>query len=253
MATGSAPRAALAKAIPQRPRAHAWLGLALAIAFAVLVLPVITAERWVGAHATAGEPAPITVRVPLLAGFETAVRHVGGGIVIARGEPLTPARIAEIDDLADAMPRGPLMFGAVFLLIAVLAAIFTHHMRRSTYGRLLRVQLASLGAIAIVAAAVKVALLATPVSILVMPVALFALVPTLCLDRIVGLATGVLAALVLAILAPFDLGVAILLLAQVAVAGLVVTERPKSAGPPRSRPVARRPRAPRSRFRCCTT
>jgi len=225
------PRAALAKAIPPRRRAGAWLGLALAIVFALGLLPVITAERWLGAHPTAGEPSPITVRVPLLAGFDTQVRHVGGGVVIGRGELATPAKVAEVDDLADAMPRGPLLLGSVLLLIGVLAAIFTHHSRRSTYGRLLRVQLASLGLIAVVAIAVKALLLTTPVSILVVPVALFALVPTLCLDRIVGLATGVLAALVLATLAPFDLGVAILLLVQVAVAGLVVAERPKKRWP----------------------
>ena len=49
---------------------------------------------------------------------------------------------------------------------------------------------------------------------LVVPVALFAMVPTLVLDRIVGLATGTLAALVVSLLVPFDVGVAILLLVQ---------------------------------------
>jgi hypothetical protein len=220
-------RAALAKAIPQRPRVRGWPGLAFAIGFALLLLPVITAERWLGPPPALGEPSALTVRVPPLAGFDTPARHIGGGVVVARGATVTPDVLIQIQDLGDTMPGGPRLAVAVLLLVGVLAAIFSHHMRRSTYGRLVRVQLASLGAIAIVAVGVKALMLLTPVSILVVPVALFALVPTLCLDRIVGLATGVLAALVLAILAPFDLGVAILLLVQVAVAGLVVAERPK--------------------------
>ena len=58
-------------------------------------------------------------------------------------------------------------------------------------------------------------MLTTALSVLVVPVALFAMVPTLVLDRVVGLATGTLAALVVSLLVPFDVGVAILLLVQV--------------------------------------
>src|SRR5262249_45988968 len=124
-------------------------------------------------------------------------------------------------------PRGPALYAAFFALIFVLAAIATHHMQRSTKGRLVRVQVVSLSAIAALVVIVKIALLSTAVSALVVPVAVLALVPTLALDRPVGLAPGVLGALVVSLLAPFDLGLAILLLVQSATAGLVVAERPK--------------------------
>ena len=152
----------------------------------------------------------------------------GGGYVIARGEtPQSADDLAQIRAVEDASPHGPMPYAAFFALVTVLAAIFTHHMRRSSYGRLVRVQLASLTLIAIACIAVKAVLLMTSVSILVIPVALLALVPTIALDRVVGLATGVLAALVISLLAPFDLGVATMMLVQVSVAGLVVSERPK--------------------------
>ena len=66
-----------------------------------------------------------------------------------------------------------------------------------------------------------------------------AIVPTLALDRVVGLATGILAALVVALLGPFDVGVAIMLLVQAAAAGLVVAEQPEGALARGARPRAR--------------
>src|SRR6185436_11390127 len=96
------------------------------------------------------------------------------------------------DAIAGTMPRGPVLYAAFFAMIFALAAIFTHHMRRSTRGRLVRVQLVSLIVIAVLAVVVKLVLLSTALSALVVPVAVLALVPTLVLDRTVGLATGVL-------------------------------------------------------------
>ena len=125
------------------------------------------------------------------------------------------------------MPTGAVPYFAMFLLAGVFAWSFSHHTRRSTLGRLARVQVVNLGLIAVLAIVVKLAMLMTPSNVLIVPVAMFALVPTLVLDRVVGLATGTLAALIVALCVPFDVGVAILLLVQVAVAGLVVAEKPK--------------------------
>ena len=102
-------------------------------------------------------------------------------------------------------------------------------MRRSTKGRLARVQAVSFALIAGLAVAVKILLLSTALSALVVPVAVLAMLPTMALERNVGLATGVLAALVMSLLAPFAVGLAILLLVQAATAGLVVAERPQAA------------------------
>ncbi len=227
------PRGELAKVIPRRPRVSWWLGLLLALAFALLVTPSITAERWLGALGAGAvrdqHVASLTVRVPALAGFETQDHiHIGhGGILIARGERANAEDERNAAALQAAAPHGALPYAALFLLTFVIASIFTHHMRRSTRGRLVRVQVVSLVTIAILAIAVKILLLMTSISMLVVPIALLSMVPTLALDRIVGLATGILAALVVALLGPFDVGLAILMLAQAAVAGLVVAEQPK--------------------------
>jgi putative nucleotidyltransferase with HDIG domain len=226
------PRGELAKTIPRRPRVSWWLGLIFAVAFALLATPAVTADRWLAAmgigEVRAGQIASLTVRVPAIAGFDAGERRLGsGGIVIARGETATVEEERTAAAVTASSPHGALPYVALFLLVLVFSAIFTHHMQRSTRGRLVRVQIVSLISIVVLAIAVKVLLLATPVSVLVVPVALLAIVPTLALDRIVGLATGVLAALIVALLGPFDVGVAILLLVQASVAGLVVAEHPK--------------------------
>jgi len=225
-------RGALAKAIPRRPRVAWWLGLVFAFAFAFLSMSTITADRWLGAlgagEVVAGKPASLTIRVPALSGFDTVAGRIGnGGIVIARGQIATADDQRNAAAIAAATPRGALPYVAFFLLMFVLAAIFTHHMRRSTRGRLVRVQIVSLVAICLLAITVKVMLLTTSLSVLVIPVGMLAIIPTMALDRIAGLATGILAALTIALLGPFDVGVAILLLVQAAVAGLVVAEQPK--------------------------
>ncbi|MBV8755920.1 MAG: HDIG domain-containing protein [Deltaproteobacteria bacterium] len=201
----ASPRAELAKVIPRRATVTWWSGLWLAAVFTVVVVPLIAFEGWVS-PTYPGARADYTVRT-------------AGGIVAMRGETVPSAMLAG--------PRGGTEFLAYAALVLVLATLFTHHMRRSGYGRLLRVQIVSLAVIAIGSIVVKVAMLTTAASVFVVPVALFAMVPTLALDRVVGLATGTLAALIVALLVPFDLNVSIVLLAQVAVAGLVIDERPK--------------------------
>jgi putative nucleotidyltransferase with HDIG domain len=240
------PRAELAKAIPRRPRVSWWLGLVLALVFAVVVTPEITAERiFVGlgaGHVHEGYEARMTVRVPPFAGYETPNGRIGGlpardpdvgcklcgGVVITRGEVASAAQADAVDKLGGEVPAGPVPYLAYFLLAAVLAGLFAHHLRRSSYGRLVRVQLVSLALVLATAAIVKTVMLATAVSILIVPVALFAMLPTLALDRVVGLATGTLAALVVSVLVPCDVSVIVLLLVQAGTAGLMIAERPKS-------------------------
>ncbi len=208
------------------------IGLIFAIAFAVLVTPSVTAERWLTAIGVGSvkrdQPAPLTVRIPAFSGFESGERDLrGGGVVIARGEVASADDAATVETIVAATPRGPLPYIAFFALVLVFGTIFAHHMRRSTKGKLVRVQIISLIGIALLAGVVKAVLLGTAASVLIVPVALFAMLPTLVLDRVVGLATGILAALVVSLLGPFDLGIAILMLVQAATAGLVVAERPR--------------------------
>jgi hypothetical protein len=225
-ASTTSARSALARAIPRRTRVTWTIGLVLALGFAAVLTPLITAERWLGARVEPGAAAPITVRVAPLTGADAG----GGGFIVARGDAPSDAEMRRVQALQDQTPRGPMPYVALFALAAVLAGLFANHARRSSYGRLVRVQVVSLAVIAAVCAAVKVGLLMSTVSMLAVPVALLAIVPTLALDRVVGLATGVLAALAVSLLEPFDVGVAIVLLVQASVAGLVVAERPKLRG-----------------------
>jgi putative nucleotidyltransferase with HDIG domain len=227
-AGGDRPRTALAKVIPRRAGVSWWLGIVLAIGFAAIVTPAITADHWLlrlgpGTIAEHRE-APFTVRAPM-SGYGSL--QVGGGVVIARGEVAGRDEAAIADALAAAAPSGPVLYLALFALTFTLAALFTHHVRRSTKGRLVRVQVVSLAVIAVLAIAVKILLLSTALSALVVPIAVLAMVPTMALDRVVGLASGVLGALVISLLAPFDIGLALLLLVQTAAAGLIVAERPR--------------------------
>ena len=229
------PRAQLAQAIARRPHVVWWSSLLIAFGFAAVVLPVLTADRWIGAlgggRVVAGAKAAITVRVPPFTGIDTPdagrIGGDGGGVVIARGDIATRDDEFKVGELGLVTPTGAVPYFAMFLLAGVFAWLFSHHTRRSTLGRLARVQVVNLGLIAVLAIVVKLAMLVTPSNVLIVPVAMFALVPTLVLDRVVGLATGTLAALIVSLCVPFDVGVAILLLVQVAVAGLVVAEKPK--------------------------
>ncbi len=224
------PRAELARAIPRRPRVSWWLTLVLAVVFGLVAMPIAMFGNDAASTVTAGEAPTFTVRVPPFAGYPTRVGRIGGdggGVLIAYRELASRDDAADAHALADALPRGPAPYFALFAIAAVLAGLFSHHVKRSTNGRLLAVQVVNLALIVVAAVLVKLAMLVTAISILAVPVALFALLPALALDRVVGIATGTLAALIVSLLVPFDVGVAILLLVQTSVAGLVVAERPK--------------------------
>ncbi|MGE3544864.1 MAG: hypothetical protein AB7L28_13075 [Kofleriaceae bacterium] len=202
------------------------LGLVLALGFALLVTAATTAERWIAAlgagQVTAGQPAPLTVRVPPFAGYSTPDGHLGnGGIVIARGDVATISDVANVQAIADAAPASPTSYLVMLLITFVLGALFTHHMRRSPRGRSVHVQLISLGSVVVLGFVAKALLLLSTVSVLAIPVAAFAIAPAVAIDRIVGVATGLLAAVVVALLGPFDVAIALILLVQVAIAAFM--------------------------------
>ncbi|HVV87394.1 MAG TPA: HDIG domain-containing protein, partial [Kofleriaceae bacterium] len=214
--------------IVRRPRVGTVTGLLLALVFALIVTPVVLAESWaVDPRVAPGEIAPVTVRVGADdVGSMTGVRRTGG-VIIARGERATDTQAQAVAAVARQAPRGWPGFAAYGLVLFALAAGFTHHLKRSNRGRLLRVQLVLLGTIALGAAVTKGLLLAYPLSVLAVPVALGAIVPTLVHDREVGLATGVLAAVVMSLLVPFDVGVLTVLIVQAVSTAIVIPERPR--------------------------
>ena len=101
-------------------------------------------------------------------------------------EPCLQQQWRDVWNIDASLPHGPVPYFAYLLLVGVLAGLFTHHTRRSVKGRLLRVQLVSLALLFVLAIVVKALMLTTSISVLVIPVALFAMVPTLVLDRVVG-------------------------------------------------------------------
>lgn len=220
-------RLRLAEVITRRPRVNLVIGLVLALAFALLVTPVVIADSWlVDGTVVAGEEAPVTVRVRAFESFDDgAVVGRGGPVVIARGEVATHEQAELAAAARREAPRGLTGFGVYFAVLFVLAAGVTHHLRRSNRGRLLRVQLVLLGTVAAGAIVTKTLLLLWPLSVLAVPVALGGVVPTLVYDRTVGLAGGVLSAVVMGLLVPFDVGITTVLVVQAVAAAIVIPER----------------------------
>lgn len=222
-------RARLHAVIVRRPRVSTITGLLLALAFALVVTPIVLAEAWaIDARVAPGQVAAVTVRLGADDVSHVAGARRTGGVIIARGEVATAAQAEAVAVAAAATPRGATGFVTYGLVLFALAAGFTHHLKRSNRGRLLRVQLVLLGTIAVGAIVTKALLLAYPLSVLAVPVALGAIVPTLVFDRTVGLATGVLAALVMSLLVPFDVGVVTVLVLQALSATVVIPERPRA-------------------------
>ena len=224
-------RLKLAAVIPHRPKVGWVLALLLALAFATVITPILLVDAWLGSSVAVHprQRAPVTVRVPHFAGLETPDAALsGGGIVVRRGEIPDRDRAAAAAAAQAAQPRGTAAFMTYFAIVLSLVGLYTHHLRRSHRGRLLRVQLVHLGLLAGSLLVLKLLLLLTPMSVLVVPVALAAVVPTLVFDRSVGLATGVVAAVLVSLLVPFDVGVVTVLVVQVATAGLLIPERSRA-------------------------
>jgi cyclic-di-AMP phosphodiesterase PgpH len=218
--------------IARRPRVSWSVSLIIAIVFGAVVMPILTVDRWIGGfgRVTAGEVAPVTVRVPPFAN--------NGGIVIARGEVANRDDAAKVAELRATEPTGPGPYVVMFAIAAVLALWMSWRLRQSKRGQLVRVQVVNLALVVGLAAIAKAIMLATPTNVLLVPVALLAILPTLVLDRAVGVATGVVAAVIVALCVPFDVAVVVLLLLQVAAARFAtaewqrgVVERPKQVMP----------------------
>ncbi len=225
--TASPHRARLSDVIRRRARVTPLTAVILSLAFALVVTPVVLAEAWfVAPRVTAGQPANVTVRVPAFDGWDDQqVAGRGGSVVIARGEIADRRQAAVVTAMLREQPSSGARFAAYAAVLFLLSVGVTHQMRRSNRGRLLRVQLVLLGTVALGAIVTKGLLLAYPVSVLAVPVALGAMVPTLVFDRTVGLAAGVLSAVTMALLVPFDVGIATVLVVQAVAAAIVLPDR----------------------------
>ncbi len=215
--------------IPHRPKVGRVTAILLALAFALAITPVLRIDLWLVASGSlevrADQPSPVTVRVPPFAGWDGPERIGGGGILIARGEIADQETASLVRDLRSRTPHG--VFGdlAYFAVVLAMAAIYTELLRRSTRGRLLRTQLVLLGMLLFTAVAVKAAMMLTSMSVLAVPVALLALATAIAVDRDAGVATGVLASMLVGLLVPFDVGVTAILLIQALTAVLLLPDQ----------------------------
>ncbi|HEU5056789.1 MAG TPA: HDIG domain-containing protein [Kofleriaceae bacterium] len=212
--------------IRARPRAHYYHGVVLSLAFALVGTPLLMAPSWVagGQPFSAGEPAPVTLRVPLFLGRaidEVELRN--GSIVVARGQPVEDAVLANL--VSARQPRGWGTWLTYFAGLFMAGLLYTAQLARSHKGRLLRTQIVNLAVLIGCAAVTAAVFLLTPVSALAVPIAALAIVTALVVDLGAALATAVMAALVIGALTPFDPGVITVLAVQGAAAGLVVGER----------------------------
>ncbi|HUH04534.1 MAG TPA: HDIG domain-containing protein [Kofleriaceae bacterium] len=216
--------------IRSRARANVLVTLVLSAAFAALATPIVLLDSWLQAsyEIEAGEPSPITVRIPQFTGFgaEGAPdRLEGGQVVVARGQMVDESAELAVRRIRADRPSGRTAFLAFFAALFLLALLYTNHLRRSHTGRLVRTQVVTLGLLVLVAAGVQMALLFTPMSVLVVPVAGIALIAVLAVDLSVGLATGLAVSMLLAFLVPFDAGTVAVLTVQSFASTLAIAGR----------------------------
>ncbi len=227
-----ATRAQLAKVIRRRPRVGLGTALLLSVAFATLATPLVALDLILASTGSpafvAGQPAPVTVRVPHFEGF-TDARYAlrQGAVVVTRGQILKRADVALVRAVqAKAPPLAPVMAG-YFAVLLVMALMYTVRLRRSQRGKLLRTQAVTLLILLGCAVVVKAGLLFTSMSVFVVPLAAIALVATVVVDLTVGLTTSLIASVLTGLLVPFDLGVSAVLLLQTSAACLIAGDHHK--------------------------
>jgi putative nucleotidyltransferase with HDIG domain len=217
--------------IRDRPTAGAWLGFALSVLLAAVLVPLTTFELWTGpsiddqtapdqdSKAKPNGRAVFTVRLP-----ETGIWHdtlVGGRlehrrVVIARGAHVDAAdrRLIDAYEQGRRPPSLALLLG-LGIAYFMLGMLLTSYLRNYGYrGRRLRTQLTMLGCLVAAAALYKAYLLLTPYSAFWLPIGAFSIAVAVHHDRLVAFAGTVALSFLVGSLIPFDLGLAMVMLLQ---------------------------------------
>ena len=205
--------------IRDRPKAGAWLGFALSVLFAGVMLPLTTFDLWSGPAVDAAGHAVFTVRLP-----ETSLWHdtlVGTRIehrriVVARGDKVDAGdkRLIDAYEIGRRPPSLGLMIG-LGLVYFMLGMLLTSYLRNFGYrGRRLRTQLTMLGCLVAAALLYKAYLLFTPYSAYWLPIGAFGIAVAVHHDRQVAFAGTIALSFLVGSLIPFDLGLAMVLLLQ---------------------------------------
>ncbi len=205
--------------IRDRPKAGAWLGFALSVLFAGVMVPLTTFDLWAGDAVDAAGRAVFTLRLP-----ETSLWHdtlIGPRlehrrIVVARGAKVDPAdkRLVEAYEDGRRPPSVGLLLG-LGIAYFMLGMLLTSYLRKFGYrGRRLRTQLTMLGCLVAAALLYKAYLLLTPFSPYWLPIGAFSIAVAVHHDRQVAFAGTVALSFLVGSLIPFDLGLAMVLLLQ---------------------------------------
>ena len=219
--------------IRDRPKAGAWLGFALSVLFAGVMVPLTTFDLWSGPAVDAAGRAVFTVRLP-----DTSLWHdtlVGTRIehrriVVARGEKVEAAdkRLVDAYEQGRRPPSLGLLLG-LGIVYFMLGMLLTSYLRNFGYrGRRLRTQLTMLGCLVAAALLYKAYLLLTPYSAYWLPIGAFGIAIAVHHDRQVAFAGTIALSFLVGSLIPFDLGLAMVLLLQ-GFGAIMFLNRPRKA------------------------
>ncbi len=202
-----------------RPKAGPITGAALALAFAVLMTGIATADEFLiwEADIELGQPAPFTIRVPHFSGLrddETGVTIGGGSVVVRRGDLVDQDAALAVSTLRRTLPDRWTTWIAYAGGFFLLALLYTSYLRRSPRGKLFRTQAVNFALLIAGCAAVQLLLVLTPMSVLIVPVGAVGILAALAVDMFAGLATALVVAFAVGLVAPFDAGVLGVLAAQ---------------------------------------
>lgn len=195
-----------------RARAGPIAGVLFGLLFAVLLLPILTIESWLGlpGQLSRGDTPKITIRQTSATGPRGPDV---GQVIAARGEPISPEAAALVSDIPSAPPRTATLVGLGAALFFGGLLLFAY-LRTSPRGRLARVQLTVLGGLVAFAVAAKAMLLLSSLPWLLVPTSAAAILVALVVDKYAGSAVAVAAGVLGAALLPFESPVAIVLSIQ---------------------------------------
>src|SRR6266542_973122 len=205
--------------IRDRPKAGAWLGFALSVLFAAVMVPFTTFDQWRPRSLDAEGRATVTLRMPEMGVWRDTLvgsRFEHKRVTVPRGSLVDAAEQGLIH--AYEKGRRPPSLGLLLglgIAYFLLGMLLTSYLRNFGYrGRRLRTQLVMLGSLVAAALAYKAYLLFTPYSAYWLPIGAFSIAVAVHHDRQVAFAATIALAFLVGSLIPFDLGLAMVLLLQ---------------------------------------
>jgi putative nucleotidyltransferase with HDIG domain len=205
--------------IRDRPKAGAWLGFALSVLFATVMVPLTTCDLWTTRAVDPSGHAVFTLRLPDVAVYRDTLvdtRLVHRRILVPRGAAVAPGdrQLVSAYEKGRRPPSLGLLLG-LGIAYFMLGMLLTSYLRNYGYrGRRLRTQLTMLGCLVAAALVYKAYLLFTPYSAFWLPVGAFSIAVAVHHDRQVAFAGTVALAFLVGTLIPFDLGLALVVLLQ---------------------------------------